>query len=84
MVAHRMQRTVDQLLEDIELLRDQLVAAEEELRSGEIVLKDMESQVLGIKTDRKRLIAHWTSSLIGLQRRNEAYAELMKDYQQVL
>ncbi|KAM7536376.1 hypothetical protein Aperf_G00000087797 [Anoplocephala perfoliata] len=81
MVAHRMQRTVDQLQEDIELLMEQLIAAEEELRSGEIVLKDMESQVMGIKTDRKKLMAHWTSSLIGLQRRNEAYAELMKDFQ---
>ncbi|KAL5104888.1 Coiled-coil domain-containing protein 40 [Taenia crassiceps] len=81
MVAHRMQQTVDQLTEDCELLKEQLVAAEEELRSGESVLKDMESQVFGIKTDRKRLMAHWTTSLISLQRRNEAYAELMRDFE---
>ncbi|VDK38481.1 unnamed protein product [Taenia asiatica] len=81
MVAHRMQQTVDQLTEDCELLKEQLVAAEEELRSGESMLKDMESQVFGIKTDRKRLMAHWTTSLISLQRRNEAYAELMKDFE---
>nr|CDS29578.1 coiled coil domain containing protein 40 [Hymenolepis microstoma] len=81
MIAHRMQRTVDQLTEDVELLKEQVIAAEEELRSGEIVLKNMESQVMGIKSDRKRLMTHWTTSLIGLQRRNEAYAELMQDFQ---
>lgn len=81
MIAHRMQRTVDQLTEDVELLKEQVVAAEEELRSGEIVLKNMESQVLDIKADRKKLMTHWTTSLIGLQRRNEAYAELMKDFE---
>ena len=76
-----MQQTVDQLKEDCDLLKEQLAAAEEELRSGENMLKEMENQVLGIKTDRKRLMAHWTTSLIGLQRRNEAYAELMKDFE---
>ncbi|VDN97060.1 unnamed protein product [Rodentolepis nana] len=81
MIAHRMQRTVDQLMEDVELLKEQVIAAEEELRSGEVVLKNMESQVMGIKADRKRLMSHWTTSLIGLQRRNEAYAELMQDFQ---
>lgn len=81
MIAYQMQRTVDQLREDIEILKEQILAAEEELRSGEVVLKDMEDQVLGIKADRKRLMAHWSSSLIGLQHRNEAYSELMKDFQ---
>ncbi|VDL61080.1 unnamed protein product [Hymenolepis diminuta] len=81
MIAYRMQRTVDQLTEDVEFLKEQVVAAEEELRSGEIVLKNMESQVLDIRADRKKLMTHWTTSLIGLQRRNEAYAELMKDFE---
>lgn len=75
-----MQSTVDQLTEDCALLNEQLIAAEVDLRAGEGVLQDMENQVLGIKTDRKRLMAHWTTSLIGLQRRNEAYASLMKDF----
>ncbi len=76
-----MQSSVDQLKEDCELLDEQLIAAEADLRAGEGVLNDMESEVLGIKTDRKRLMAHWTTSLIGLQRRNEAYNELMKDFE---
>ncbi|VDD81990.1 unnamed protein product [Mesocestoides corti] len=80
MLAHRMQRTVDKLTEDCELLKEQLAAAEDEVRAGESILKDMENQVFGIRMDRKRLMAHWTTSLIGLQRRNEAYSELMRDF----
>ncbi|VDK88555.1 unnamed protein product [Dibothriocephalus latus] len=73
--------TIDQLTEDCELLEQQLIAQESDLRGGENLLHEMDAQIMGIRADRKRLMAHWNSSLIGLQRRNEAYTALMKEFE---
>ncbi|VDL92767.1 unnamed protein product [Schistocephalus solidus] len=81
MLANRLQITIDQLTEDCELLEQQLIAQESDLRGGENLLHEMDAQIMGIRADRKRLMAHWNSSLIGLQRRNEAYTALMKEFE---
>ncbi len=80
MLANRLQVTLDRLNEDIELLENQIAAQEDDLRGGEKLLHEMDAQIVGIKADRQRLMAHWTTSLLGLQRRNEAYTSLMDDY----
>nr|VZI01346.1 unnamed protein product [Spirometra erinaceieuropaei] len=81
MLANRLQLTIDQLTEDCELLEQQLIAQESDIRGGENLLHEMDAQIMGIRADRKRLMAHWNSSLIGLQRRNEAYTALMKEFE---
>ncbi|CAL8088462.1 unnamed protein product [Calicophoron daubneyi] len=80
MLVDRIQTKVDQLKEDIALYEAQITAQESEMLNNQQLLHEVEAQIVGIALDRKHLAAQWNTSLLGLQRRNEAYAALMKAF----
>ncbi|TGZ64011.1 hypothetical protein CRM22_006584 [Opisthorchis felineus] len=78
LLVNRIQTKVDQLTEDIALYEAQITAQEAEMESSQNLLHEAEAQIVSISVDKKHLMAQWNTSLLGLQRRNEAYAALMK------
>ncbi|CAH8433419.1 unnamed protein product, partial [Dicrocoelium dendriticum] len=83
MLVDRIQTKVDQLKEDIALYDAQITAQEAEMSISQNLLHEAEAQIVAITTDRKHLMAQWNSSLLGLQRRNEAYASLLNAYNEL-
>ncbi|VEL35537.1 unnamed protein product [Protopolystoma xenopodis] len=80
LVVDRLQRKVDQLKDDLLLYEAQLSAQTADFQAAQEALHEAEAEILTIRADRKQLMAQWNSSLIGLQRRNEAYAALLSAY----
>ncbi|KAF5405478.1 Coiled-coil domain-containing protein 40 [Paragonimus heterotremus] len=83
LLVDRIQTKVDQLKEDIALYEAQITAQEAEMEISQNLLHEAEAQIVSISVDRKNLLAQWNTSLLGLQRRNEAYAALMKAYNEL-
>ncbi|KAF8569867.1 hypothetical protein P879_00823 [Paragonimus westermani] len=83
LLVDRIQTKVDQLKEDIALYEAQITAQEAEMEISQNLLQEAEAQIVSISLDRKNLLAQWNTSLLGLQRRNEAYAALMKAYNEL-
>ncbi|CAH8666452.1 Coiled-coil domain-containing protein 40 [Schistosoma haematobium] len=76
----RMQTKVDQLKDDITLYEAQIVAQEIEMNTSQNLLYEAEAQIVAINVDKAHLLTQWKTSLLGLQRRNEAYADLLAAY----
>ncbi|RTG86726.1 uncharacterized protein DC041_0013022 [Schistosoma bovis] len=76
----RMQTKVDQLKDDINLYEAQIVAQEIEMNTSQNLLYEAEAQIVAINVDKAHLLTQWKTSLLGLQRRNEAYADLLAAY----
>ncbi|CAH8869851.1 unnamed protein product [Trichobilharzia szidati] len=83
LLVDRIQTKVDQLKEDIELYEAQISAQEIEMNTGQNLLYEAEAQIVSINVDKSHLLAQWKTSLLGLQRRNEAYTALLKAYNQL-
>lgn len=75
-----MQTKVDQLKDDINLYEAQIVAQEIEMNTSQNLLYEAEAQIVAINVDKAHLLTQWKTSLLGLQRRNEAYADLLAAY----
>lgn len=75
-----MQTKVDQLKDDITLYEAQIVAQEIEMNTSQNLLYEAEAQIVAINVDKAHLLTQWKTSLLGLQRRNEAYADLLAAY----
>ncbi|VDQ01280.1 unnamed protein product [Trichobilharzia regenti] len=80
LLVDRIQTKVDQLKEDIELYEAQISAQEIEMNTSQNLLYEAEAQIVSINVDKSHLLAQWKTSLLGLQRRNEAYTALLKAY----
>lgn len=76
LLVDRLIEQVDRLKEEIGLYEAQIMAQSEERKSVVDNLRDAQSEIQGIKQEEKKLIGQWNSTLIGLQRRNEAYCTM--------
>ncbi|CAH8676800.1 unnamed protein product [Schistosoma rodhaini] len=79
-LVDRMQTKVDQLKDDIALYEAQIAAQEIEMNTSQNLLYEAETQMVAINVDKAHLLTQWKTSLLGLQRRNEAYADLLAAY----
>ncbi|CAH8670716.1 unnamed protein product [Schistosoma rodhaini] len=79
-LVDRMQTKVDQLKDDIALYETQIAAQEIEMNTSQNLLYAAETQMVTINIDKAHLLTQWKTSLLGLQRRNEAYADLLAAY----
>lgn len=72
----RLVERIDRLREEVSLLEAQLVAAQEETREAVAGANEARGEIDTIDVEKKQLFNHWNSSLIGMRRRDEAYAAL--------
>ncbi|CAH8624448.1 unnamed protein product [Heterobilharzia americana] len=81
-LVDRIQTKVEQLKEDIGLYEGQISAQEIEMKASGNLLQEVEAQIAVMNVDKSHLLAQWKTSLLGLQRRNEAYTAILKAYNQ--
>ena len=74
----RMVERIDRLREEIAMLDVQLIAAQEETKAGSEGASEARTEIEAIEVEKKQLYNHWSSSLIGMRRRDEAFAALQE------
>ena len=62
--------------EEVGLYETQITAQSEEKKIVMNNLRDAHAEIDEIKQEDKKLISQWNSTLIGLQRRNDAYSTM--------
>jgi len=71
-------QAIDHLREDIELFEAQLSAQKDETRAALKTLTEASTELEAIQLEKKQLLQQWNSSLIGMRRRDEAYAAMQE------
>merc|ERR1711985_186538 len=78
-VKHKQDLLLDQMNEDVKrmteqkaLLEAQLVAQKQETEAAVATLREASREMEAIEFEKKQLMQQWRSSLVGMQRRDEA------------
>jgi len=74
----RLQSQVIKLKEDIAMLEAQRAAQAEETAAATKSLNEAAEEVESIKIEKKQIYQQWTSSLVGMRRRDEAHAAMQE------
>ncbi|XP_033121483.1 coiled-coil domain-containing protein 40-like [Anneissia japonica] len=74
--VNRLTENVDKLREEIALHEAQCSAQAEETKAAKEALSEARMEIESINLERKQLYQQWNSSLIGMRRRDEAYAAM--------
>merc|ERR1719158_151244 len=88
-VKHKQDMLVDQMNEDVKrmteqksLLEAQLVAQKQETEAAVATLREASREMEAIEFEKKQLMQQWRSSLIGMQRRDEALQNVQQALQE--
>ena len=73
----RLVERVDKLRNEIGMFEAQLSAQREETKSATSALAEAQMEIEQINVEKKQLFQQWSSSLIGMRRRDEAHAAMM-------
>ncbi|XP_067914336.1 coiled-coil domain-containing protein 40 [Heterodontus francisci] len=82
MFVDRLVSQVDALREQIAMFEAQYVAQAEETKEARKTVAEATTEIEAIGYEKKQLIEQWNSSLIGMQRRDEAYAAMQEAVRQ--
>uniref|UniRef100_H3BEH5 Coiled-coil domain 40 molecular ruler complex subunit n=1 Tax=Latimeria chalumnae TaxID=7897 RepID=H3BEH5_LATCH len=74
----RLTRRVDQVREQIALYEAQTAAQDTETKAAHAVVAEAEMEMAAIDMEKKQLMLHWSTSLIGMSRRDEAYTAMQE------
>ncbi|XP_028395247.1 coiled-coil domain-containing protein 40-like [Dendronephthya gigantea] len=77
-LVDRLTQKVDRLHEEITMYEAQTLAQEEETRSAQRTLAEAVTEIEAIELEKKQLYQQWQSSLIGMSRRDEAFAAMQQ------
>ncbi|CAB3982035.1 Hypothetical predicted protein [Paramuricea clavata] len=77
-LVDRLTQKVDRLHEEIAMYDAQTLAQEEETRSAQRTLSEAVTEIEAIQLEKKQLYQQWQSSLIGMSRRDEAFAAMQQ------
>lgn len=78
MFVDRLTREVDRLKEQIAIYESQISAQREDTKAAREAVAEANMEIEGICLEKKQLLQQWNSSLIGMTRRDEAYAAIQK------
>ncbi|XP_076463938.1 coiled-coil domain-containing protein 40-like isoform X2 [Babylonia areolata] len=79
----RLVERVDKLSEEMAMYEAQIIAQGQETRAAQDALMEANVEMLAIGLEKKQLYQQWTSSLIGMRRRDEAHAAMqLAEHQQ--
>merc|ERR1719393_752117 len=88
-VKHKQDLLLDQMNEDVKrmteqkaLLEAQLVAQKQETEAAVATLREASREMEAIEFEKKQLMQQWRSSLIGMQRRDEALQNVQQALQE--
>merc|ERR1711959_374764 len=88
-VKHKQDLLIDQMNEDVKrmteqkaLLEAQLVAQKQETEAAVSTLREASREMEAIEFEKKQLMQQWRSSLIGMQRRDEALQNVQQALQE--
>jgi len=76
LLVDRLTQTVDTLREEIAMYESQFQAQHEESKAAQQALTEAVTEIEAIDLEKKQLYQQWQSSLIGMRRRDEAYAAM--------
>ncbi|XP_063312335.1 coiled-coil domain-containing protein 40 [Pelobates fuscus] len=76
MFVDRLTREADRLREQISLYEAQIAAQREDTKAAREAVSEANMEIESIGLEKKQLFQHWNSSLIGMTRRDEAYAAI--------
>ncbi|GCC25233.1 hypothetical protein chiPu_0003641 [Chiloscyllium punctatum] len=82
MFVNRLVSQMDTLREQIAMYEAQYIAQVEETKAARRTVAEATMEIEAIGYEKKQLIEQWTSSLIGMQRRDEAYAAMQEAVRQ--
>lgn len=77
-LVDRLTQKVDRLHEEIAMFEAQCLAQEEETKSAQRALVEAVTEIEAIELEKKQLYQQWQSSLIGMCRRDEAFAAMQQ------
>jgi uncharacterized coiled-coil DUF342 family protein len=72
----RLVERVDKLKEEIAMYDAQITAQAEETKVAKEALMEAQTEIEAINLEKKQLFQQWSSSLIGMRRRDEAHAAM--------
>ncbi|XP_066443436.1 coiled-coil domain-containing protein 40 isoform X2 [Eleutherodactylus coqui] len=78
MFVDRLTRELDRLTEQIALYESQTNAQREDTKAAREAVAEANMEIEAIGLEKKQLLQQWNSSLIGMTRRDEAYAALQE------
>ncbi|XP_040291044.1 coiled-coil domain-containing protein 40 isoform X1 [Bufo bufo] len=78
MFVDRLTREVDRLREQIALYEAQISAQREDTKAAREAVSEASMEIEAIGLEKKQLLQQWNSSLIGMTRRDEAYAAIQE------
>ncbi|XP_032234443.2 coiled-coil domain-containing protein 40 [Nematostella vectensis] len=76
LLVDRLTLTVDHLREEINMYEAQCIAQLEETKAAKKALSEAITEIEALQLEQKQLLQQWNSSLIGMRRRDEAYAAM--------
>ncbi|KAM8945657.1 coiled-coil domain-containing protein 40 [Pelodytes ibericus] len=78
MFVDRLTREADRLREQISLYEAQISAQREDTKASREAVSEANMEIESIGLEKKQLLQQWNSSLIGMTRRDEAYAAIQE------
>ncbi|CAH3039798.1 unnamed protein product [Pocillopora meandrina] len=78
LLVDRLTQTVDRLREEIDMFETQCAAQMEETKAAQKALSEAITEIEALQLEKKQLTQQWYSSLIGMRRRDEAYAAMQE------
>ncbi|KAM7433427.1 Coiled-coil domain-containing protein 40 [Porites harrisoni] len=78
LLVDRLTQTVDRLREEIDMFETQAVAQLEETKAAQKALSEATTEIEALQLEKKQLTQQWYSSLIGMRRRDEAFAAMQE------
>ncbi|XP_015749660.1 PREDICTED: coiled-coil domain-containing protein 40-like [Acropora digitifera] len=78
LLVDRLTQTVDRLREEIDMFETQCVAQLDETKAAQKALSEATTEIEALQLERKQLAQQWYGSLIGMRRRDEAYAAMQE------
>ncbi|KAG8565046.1 hypothetical protein GDO81_012688 [Engystomops pustulosus] len=78
MFVDRLTREVDRLREQISLYEAQISAQREDTKAAREAVAEANMEIEAIGLEKKQLLQQWNSSLIGMTRRDEAFAAIQE------
>ncbi|KAJ7340194.1 Coiled-coil domain-containing protein 40 [Desmophyllum pertusum] len=78
LLVDRLTQTVDRLREEIDMFETQCSAQLEETKVAQKALSEATTEIEALQLERKQLMQQWYSSLIGMRRRDEAFAAMQE------
>ncbi|XP_056406037.1 coiled-coil domain-containing protein 40 [Hyla sarda] len=78
MFVDRLTREVDRLKEQIAIYESQISAQREDTKAAREAVAEANMEIEAICLEKKQLLQQWNSSLVGMTRRDEAYAAMQE------